>query len=259
MQDAATAIDGRKTEYADSWALPSDGGRWGVPVVNPRERVLSALADALAEMFPATRRLLGDWDFAALLKDYLRDRYASPCTHDALATPFPLFLAMHAPAAARSWATDLARLELALRQVRIEPSIPALPVARLRRLSAGQLASARLSLHPSWRMVSSSYPVLATWRALASMRPCSRPIVGDGTNVLLGPEGDGRVLLYELRPAELVFLRWLRAGRTVAEAAEAAGVAGPSFEAGTTVIQLAGLGVFAAPAQPPTLEAGLAA
>ncbi len=149
-----------------------------------------------------------------------------------------------------------------MRQVRIEPAVSVLPAVRLRQLSAGQLARGRLGLHPGWRMVSSGYPILAAWRALLSTHPDVRSIAPAGTSVLLGPGSHGGVLLYELRPAELIFLRWLRAGRTVAEAAEAAeaaSTAGPPFDARAAVIHLAGLGVFAVPVDPLALEASLAA
>lgn len=259
MRDATTTIDSRDTGCAASWHQPSEDGRWIVRIADPRDRVLAALASALTDMFPATCRLLGEWDFAALVKDYLHGREGSADGDEALAVRFPLFIAMHARVRTSPWATDLARLELALRQVRLEPAVPCLPAARLRQLTVAQLASLRLDLHPGWRMVSSAYPVLAAWRALVSAQPIDRLVVAGGTNVLLGSGGQGHVLLHELRQAELLFLRWLRAGRPVAEAAEAACTAGAPFDTAAAVGHFAGLGILAAPCNPSPLEASLAA
>ena len=75
---------------------------------------LFGLIDALAEVYPATQKLLGDEAFKAFARDYIR---AHPLTKGDVTTyggDFADFLAGHAQLGDLSWLPDLARYEHAL-------------------------------------------------------------------------------------------------------------------------------------------------
>lgn len=125
------------------------------------------LLDALAAVFPATRRVLGAADFGRLVADYLsRHPSRSPIIENA-AEALPAFLREHELCRARPFLGDLARLEWAVLECLYTDRLPALDPRVVSAVPAEAWASARLTLDPSARVIEAGWPVDLIWKGSA--------------------------------------------------------------------------------------------
>lgn len=212
-----------------------------------RNHLRITLADALAAIFPATVRLLGEPCFAGLARRYVAAHPPeAPCLFE-YGEHFPAFLARRPELRQVAYAPDLARLEWTMHAAYHAPDAPTLTPERLSRLPAERVPELRLAFHPAWRLVGTRWPVLAIW---AACQPGAMPemlhLVPESMVVLVGRDRDGDVVRLRLAPGRAVFLRRLHAGRTLADAAADAAVRDPCFDlAGTLALSLEA-GLFAA-------------
>lgn len=154
-----------------------------------RNNVAVGLTEALEVGFPVLRRLVGPEFFTAMAGVFLRVH--PPCSRLMMlyGEAMPTFLEGFAPVAHLPYLPDVARLELALRQSYHAADRPALASARLAGLAPDAFFVARLALAPSLRLVRSSWPIHAIWRANT----------GAATGAMIGAA--------EMRPESVVVLR----------------------------------------------------
>lgn len=127
----------------------------------------------LADDFPALREAMGDDEFIALTHDY---SYAHPSRSFTLARfgdRLPDFIAARAdmPAKRRSFLADLARVELAVSQVREAPDAPVLSVDQVNAIPSERWPSIRLQVSPAVQYLSLSHPVNVTYEAFLNDEP----------------------------------------------------------------------------------------
>jgi hypothetical protein len=188
-----------------------------------RNNVHTTLTDALGDIHPVVRRLVGDEFFAHAAGRYLRAHPpASGNLHD-FGDRFAAFLAGFAPAAGLVYLPEVARLEWAWHEAFHAPEAPPLRVETLARVAPADYPRLRFRLHPSARLVDSPYPVLRIWQA---NQPdySGDPIVDldeGGCRVLVIRRGFS-VELRELSEPEFVLLASLADGRRLEEAIGAA-------------------------------------
>ncbi|WP_193370706.1 HvfC/BufC N-terminal domain-containing protein [Pelagibius marinus] len=205
------------------------------------------LSEALAATYPVVARLLGEPCFAGLAREFIQlSPPTSPClfeygggfAHYLDAVP----LLMELP-----YLPDVARLEWALNEARHAADAAALPPAALALLQDCCFAEVVLTLHPSSRLVTSSYPIDRIWR---TNQPGADPetTIGldeGGTRLLIHRDGDDDVVWCPLSPCEFDFLQALRAGVPLGCAWGAASRADASFDGGRTLSGLLAAGVLA--------------
>jgi hypothetical protein len=125
---------------------------------------MHALVSALAATFPAVQRILGAPAFTSVAVGYARSH---PPARDALllwyGASFPAFLESLEGSAAPHL-PDLARLEYAWLEAYHAAEAEPLPAAHFAALTPEQLVAARLSPHPSVRLLRSSWAIDRIWR-----------------------------------------------------------------------------------------------
>ncbi len=128
-----------------------------------RNNVAVGLTDALADAFPAVRRIVGEEFFRAMARIHaLAEPPASPILLD-YGAKFPDFIAGFPPAAGLPYLAAVARIERAWREAYYAAEAEPIDPGAFAGLDADELPSLRLTLHPSLRLVRSSFPALTIW------------------------------------------------------------------------------------------------
>lgn len=208
-----------------------------------RNNVASALVNAVAATFPATRRIVGADFFRAMAHGYVR---ASPPTAPVLhryGATFADFIADFAPAASLPYLPDVARIEWRWREAYHARDADPLPPAALAGCAESDLPALTFSLHPSLRLVRSDFPALTIWRMNASDAPPTRvdfSVAEDALIVRPGAEVEVRIV----PPGGAAFVAALAEGWTLRSAAETAQAADERFDLAGNIAGLFAAGAF---------------
>ena len=198
-----------------------------------RNNVYVGLTTALAQRFPVTRRLVGTDFFAGIARAYAADRKPPSPLIMHYGDDFPDFIAAFPPAASLAYLADVARIEVMwTRAYNAADRVP-LEVARLAAISLEHLLDRALVPHPSAQLIQSLFSTGVTvspWWAETVL--VTRPAM--------------QVEISVLPPADAAFAARLLAGASLGEAAEVALAATSSFDFGSALIGLIGLGAFSA-------------
>jgi hypothetical protein len=137
-----------------------------------RDMYLLRMHDALASDFAALKRLLGDHGFEHLTHDYVQQHPSTSYTLNALGRQMPEFLQSYPDIKRRDFASDLARLELAVTEMFDAPRSPRLDVAALGRIDDWD--AVRVVPISALRLLRFSYPVNDYLDAVQNERPLPR-------------------------------------------------------------------------------------
>ena len=130
---------------------------------------LFRLHDALAEIFPRLRKLMGREPFGALVVDYLQACPPSSPRLEDVGRRLPGFMASrHAGA---PWLAGLAALEEARDRVFELADAPGLELAELQSLPPEQFAELPLPLIPAHAVVRVDHAIDALWQAIGPVEP----------------------------------------------------------------------------------------
>lgn len=212
------------------------GGPLGRRFAIHRTGVRRVWREALAARFPVTERLV-DPEFFAAAADLFLDAFPplSPVVAEHGAE-FPAFLATFPPLAELPVVVDVARLEQAIAEAGRAGDADPLPLSALAGADPERLADARLTLHPSLRLVVTETPARSVWQAHQSDDPPA-PVDAWQAERTLVLRVDDTLRLDSLGPGSFAFVAALLSGETIAAAA-AAGSADADFLPGPA---LAGL------------------
>jgi hypothetical protein len=171
-----------------------------------RNNVTASLIDALAELYPVCRRLVGDDFFTAAAQAYLSRSYPERASLIGFAPDFAGFLVGFEPARGLPYLPDVARLEHAWHRVyHAADAVPA-TAADLKEYEEayGERALDRLQLGlvPAHQLLMSPYPVSRIWETNQPDR--------DGQLILSKDARSERVLV--VRPAAQVEVRRVSSG-----------------------------------------------
>lgn len=129
-----------------------------------RNNAVAGLVGALKAAFPAVHRIVGDDFFAAMARVYVTlEPPASPVMLDYGAT-FAAFIETFAPAMSVPYLRDVARLERAWVEAYHATEAAPIDRAELAAIRSASLPQVSLTLHPSARVVQSSFPVVSLWQ-----------------------------------------------------------------------------------------------
>lgn len=209
-----------------------------------RNNVYVGLTTALAQRFPVTKRLVGADFFAGMARAYTADHKPPSPLIMHYGDDFPDFIAAFPPAASLAYLADVARIEVAwTRAYHAADKVP-LEVARLAAISLEHLLDRALVPHPSAQLVQSPFPAGSIWSA--HQGETVTPVENWRAETVLVVRPVMQVEISVLPPADAAFAARLLAGASLGEAAETALAETSSFDFGSALIGLIGLGAFSA-------------
>ena len=181
-----------------------------------RNNVAVSLTEALQTAFPVVRKLVGEAFFRAMAGEFLRQHPPQSRIMMLYGYEFADFLAGFPPVASLAYLPDVARLEQALRES--YHAADATPIAPevLGALPEATLLASRLTLAPALRLIRSSWPIHAIWRANTESGPAPQPRAEDV--LILRPDFDP---IPHLLPQGSNFIAALIGRATLAEALSA--------------------------------------
>lgn len=191
-----------------------------------KNNVYAQLIDALRESYPAVHRLVGREFFRFAATEYILAHRSRSPTLLGYGENFPGFLGSFEPASSVPYLADVARLEqLYLESYHAAEAVP-LPKAACVVLLSDGTARPKLRLHPSARLMTSSFPVSRIWEVNV------RPAAIDGRTRIPG----GAEYLLIVRPHATVEVRRISRGAHAALTALGQGCSvAESLAAGTDV------------------------
>ena len=203
-----------------------------------RNNVTVSLVDALQTGFPAILSLLGEQNFRAIATQYARANPPKSPLMMLYGAEFSHFLARIEALAHLPYLPDIAALEFGMRKSYHAADHDALPIDALQSLPPDQIDGAKLSLAPSAILMQSKWPIHDIYSyALDPTGPKPQGIAQDV--LILRAEFDPKP--HCLPTGSAGFVRSLGAGKTLAEAIEAA----PEADIGAVLGLLFGQGAIA--------------
>lgn len=218
-----------------------DAGRFSVY----RNNVASSLIKALGEIFPATRRIVGDRLFDRMAHAFIVDHPPDSPLLFRYGAGFPAFVEAFEPARKMPYLADLASLEKnwldAWHAADAEPlygeALASIPVAHL--------PLCRLIAHPAARIVTSRFAIADLFRANREHVGASRIDASLAQTVLVARPAYS-VLLTTIADDQRVFMQALVDGHPLEAAAEAALACNRAFDLGAGLTLVLQSGAFQA-------------
>lgn len=208
-----------------------------------RNTMIGTLTRALRLNFPAVERLVGDDCFAAAARAFIGAAPPASPWLDAYGEGFSAFLAEWSAAGAVPYVADVAHLEWGVARALHAEDADALDLVALGALSAEEQASVRLVPHPALRLIRTTGPADAIWRAVLARDDAALAAIdiSAGARFLLVQRVCGEIEIVAMGEPEWRFTADLCAGRPLQEALDAA----PAIDAPTLLGRHFAAGRFA--------------
>lgn len=188
--------------------------------------------DALADMYPVVKRLIGEGAFRVLASAYVRQHPPQERALLLYGGEFPQFLESIPELSGLPYLADVARIEYAWTEGYHAKESGTLSEQQVSEIPAEVLGSCQLLPHPTMHLIRSDYPIFAIWQANQSDN--SNMVIsldqGESHVVVLRPDVD--VEVKEVSRGAFYFLRHLQAGESIDRAYEAASLQESDFDPG---------------------------
>jgi Putative DNA-binding domain len=210
-----------------------------------RNNVTVSLIDALAAVYPATRRITGPDFFRAMARFHVRE---TPPTSPLLfeyGRDFPAFIARYEHARSMPWLADVARIERAWLDAYHAADAPPLSPQALAEIPPERLAETTLTPHPALRVVRSRFPAVSIFAANRREGPAG-PIRTTDPEDALVTRPALEVFCRRLPPGGAAFVTRLAAGDPLGAAAAAALAENPAFDLAASIAGMLEAGAFSA-------------
>jgi len=184
-----------------------------------RNNVFAKLTDALGDLYPIVKRLVGDEFFAYAAGDFSQAHLPRSPVLAGYGDEFPGFLDGFAAAQSTPYLGDMARLELARHQATHAADCEAMDTGNLKDIAPEAIESVSFEFHPSCRLLCSAYPVKDIWEAHNKDADIDRlaDLPADGAKLLILRVGE-KIEMRELDSAGFDFVTALMAGKTLGAA-----------------------------------------
>ena len=208
-----------------------------------RNNVAVSLSNALGDIFPVVRELVGDEWFSAMARVFFKDH---PPRNPVLAEwghDLPAFLETFPPAARLPYLADVARMERAwLDAYHAADAAPMKPEA-LGAIPQDQLADAVFDMHPATRVMALQHAAVTIFAKSKAKESLSgtNPMIPEAA--LVTRPGDA-VMVRHVPLAAVFFFDALAGGATLGEAAGSALSQDPAFDIGAALAASLEAGVF---------------
>lgn len=210
-----------------------------------RNNVTASLIEALGDIYPATRRIVGEAFFRDLARVHIRSNPPTSPLLFEFGRAFPAFIDTFEHTSALPWLGDVARIERAWLDAYHAADARPLEPAALSTLPPEDLFSVRFTAHPALRVLQSAYPAVTIFTANRRDAPVGRITERAGEDALVTrPHLD--VMVRRLPAGGAVFLEILCAGRCLGEAAEAAMKVAVDFDLAANIAGMLQAGAFSA-------------
>jgi hypothetical protein len=203
--------------------------------------------DALADMYPVIKRLLGDKAFRILATAYVREYPPRERTLLLYGEQFPAFLTAVPELSGLPYLADVARLEFAWTAAYHADEASPLQHHQLASLSPDELDSFKLQPHPSMQCIESNYPVYRIWSANQTDQLDETISLDEGGSQIVVIRPQVEVEVREVTAGVLTFLRRLASNDTIAEAYSLAAEVEPEFDLNAFFARYLFDGTFCAP------------
>jgi Putative DNA-binding domain len=186
-----------------------------------RNNVVMGLIEALRAAFPAVSRIVGGDFFMAMARAYIaKEPPDSPIMLD-YGAGFPDFIDLFELAATLPYLADVARIERAWSEAYHAREATLIEPSEFMTITPDQMSSMRLAIHPSLRVVRSSFPALTIWQMnVAGGVPAPVDLSCGEDALVLRPRIE--VEVRSLLNGSAEFIEALTAGSSVITALEAA-------------------------------------
>ncbi|QWW71355.1 DUF2063 domain-containing protein [Rhizobium sp. WYJ-E13] len=183
-----------------------------------RNNVVAGLTSTLRDAYPAVARIVGDEFFAAMARIYVAVRPPrSPIMLDYGAT-FPEFIGTFEPAGSVPYLADVARIERAWVEAYHSPDVEPLDPEVFTHIAAEDLPNVRVILHPSCRLVRSTFPAVSIWQMNVSEGPVGEISLRQGGENAFIIRSGADVEVRPLRSSAVRFVESIATGETIIEA-----------------------------------------
>lgn len=210
-----------------------------------RNNVTSSLVDALADIFPATQRILGAPFFRGMARLHIRETPpASPLLFD-YGRDFAGFVERFEHTRDMPWLADVARIERAWLDAYHAADAKALGPSGLAVVAAGNLADVCFTAHPATRVIRSRFSAVTIFAANRS----DGEVIGidaSGPEDALVTRPALEVAVRRLPSGGAAFLSTLLEGGRLGEAASAAFEENADFDLAANIAGMIEAGAFAA-------------
>ncbi len=130
-----------------------------------QNNVFYSLSQALGDLYPVIKKLVGDDFFNGTASVYIRQHPPSRAAMVYFGEQFPHFLANFEHTQAMPYLADIAQLELARHKAYHAADDVVLTPADFEAIDAIKFEHSKVKLHPSVNMVDSNFPVFQIWQA----------------------------------------------------------------------------------------------
>jgi len=219
-----------------------------------RHNTFANLTDALAAVYPVVRRLVGDGFF-----EYAADGFIhchpprSGNLHD-FGAAFADFLSAFEPAQHLAYLADVARLEWLWHEAFHAADATSLALQTLAAVAPQRYAGLVFRLHPSARLIASTFPILRIWHVNQPAFEGDATVDLDtGPEQLLVVRRQLDVHIESLSAGEAAMLSAIAAAKTLAQVSHVALAAQPDFDFGHALREHVARGTIAAVSESDTL------
>ncbi len=210
-----------------------------------RNNVTVSLIEALGDIFPAVKRIVGEDRFADLARLFVR---AHPPTSPLLfryGYAFPAFIEAFEPAASMPYLADVARLERAWLDAYHAADADPLEPEALAAVAPEKLPEARFAPHPAAALVRSPFAAVTIFNANRGGEPSGRINAAIAENGLIARPAY-EVTIISIDAATAAFVDALMKGSTLADAAQTAAEANDTFDLSAAIGLVLQTGIFTA-------------
>lgn len=210
-----------------------------------RNNVLSSLSDVLEAYFPVVTRLVGEEFFRAMAREYIRTNPPTSPILSRYGEDFPSFINQFEPVCDLPYLGDVACLEWLKQRAYHACDRKPIAASDLEQIPAHSAANVVLELLPSASIIASPFPIVSIWKTNTFDSDVQRTSLEAGGEAALVVRPALEVLIIPLSDGTQAFLRVLRAGVPIGEAASYALVRDSSFNFQLSLAGLIEVGAFA--------------
>jgi hypothetical protein len=209
-----------------------------------RNNVFHSLVQALGEIYPVVKALVGKDFFNAMALEYARAELPSNPVLAGYGAGFPAFLEAHAQVRDLPYLADVARLERAWLDAFHSADAPSLGPGAFARLTPEQSTALKLQLHPATRTMASLFPVLTIWEAHQGGGAMPEIDLGMGVEEMVITRPQDAVTVWRVPSGTCELLARLSVGTTLGAAYEAVRNCLSDFDLGIALALLFQAGAF---------------
>lgn len=200
-----------------------------------QNNVFYSLSNALAELYPVIKQLVGDDFFTGTASYYLRENPPQQAAMVHFGQDFPQFLTQFEHTKAMTYLAPIAELELARQRAYHAEDTQPLAIEAVAQIAPEALASAKIAFHPSLQFVKSAHPIFDIWQSNQEDNDAKNPIDLNEPQQVLVVRPVYDVSMYSIDLGTYHFVDCLSNGHIVQQAIEITLATYPDFDVGNAI------------------------